>query len=117
MTDENLEHAGVAGMKWRQRKGPTAPIGGTGRKFQAKSLTTNMDGRKVNKLFGKRNRTKVRQALLGNEKKVLNSKIFKKKYKSLSPEGKRKAEKKVRAAQAVLAAVSIAAVGALIKYG
>ncbi|HAQ02996.1 MAG: hypothetical protein US15_C0056G0007 [Candidatus Moranbacteria bacterium GW2011_GWF1_36_4] len=81
--ENEIKHVGVLGMRWGRRKtsdssgsssggkrkvqqyksGETA-LGGvirrnqeraSIRRFEAKSLTKNMDGRKVNKLFGKRN--------------------------------------------------------------
>jgi hypothetical protein len=62
-----IMHVGVLGMHWGHRK-QSRDGRGTGlhgasnavkRKFEAKSLAKNMDGRKTNKLLGKRNRKEV----------------------------------------------------------
>lgn len=106
-----LTHFGVLGMKWGRRKGSSSG-GSNKRKLSFKS---NSDGRKVERLFGKRNRTKIRKAIFGDEKAILKSPIFKKKYSELSPEKKRNAEKTTRRVLTAIGLVSIASLAYMFR--
>jgi len=69
MNNDHLEHVGVIGMKWGRRKGSSSTSsnrsgGGDRRKL---SFAKDADGRKVNRLFGKRNRAKIFKTLIYNK--------------------------------------------------
>jgi hypothetical protein len=108
LTESDLRHWGVLGMHWGVNKGDSGSSGGGHRSFHPYS---SQDGRKVNKLFGKRSRTAVRNFFLGDAKATIrNCGVLNKKYSSLSKEDKVKMEKKT---SNVLAAVSIMSYAAL----
>jgi hypothetical protein len=115
MEKDELKHVGIPGMHWGVRRGSNTPSSGGGRKFQAKSLAKNMDGRKVNKLFGKRNRTSTRNYFLGNPKKFLKEMpVVNKKFKNLSKEDKKVWEKRTSKTLAVVSVISMAAIAKMI---
>ena len=66
MNDNILTHYGVLGMRWGRRKGSSASSGGSGSKRKL-SFDKDADGRKVDRLLGKRNRTKLKKRLLYNK--------------------------------------------------
>jgi len=55
MDNEELKHYGVPGMRWGNRRGSSNVSSGGGRRRL--SFAKDADGRKVNRLLGKRNRT------------------------------------------------------------
>lgn len=111
MANNELKHAGVLGMKWGRRQARPQSSGGSGRKT---SFAKDADGRKVNRILGKRNRTKIRKAIFGDEKKVTKT-VMGKKYNDISSEDKRKAENRTKAAMLVVGTMSIAAIGYMLK--
>lgn len=62
MNDNILTHYGVLGMRWGRRRGGSSANSSSkgGRKT---SIAKGADGRKVNKLLGKRNREKLKKVL------------------------------------------------------
>lgn len=102
-----LKHFGIPGMRWGHRKAQTSSGSSGGRKTAFGP--TNQDGRKVNKLFGKRNRTAIRKFIFGDEDKALaNWPILKTKYKQMTPEQKKVARDRTAKVLAVMSSVSIA---------
>lgn len=101
MNTNELSHIGVLGMRWGRRKGPQQTSSG-GRHFTPKSLTKNMDGRKTNKLFGKRNRKAMGKKIVDT---LMTPQYSKTKFTDMTPAKKRLAIS--------LTAAAIAAVGGL----
>jgi len=67
--NNELKHVGVLGMKWGHRKASSSSSsnrsgGGDRRKL---NFSKDADGRKVNRLLGKRNRAKIFKALIYNK--------------------------------------------------
>jgi len=132
MEQKSLWHSGVLGMHWGHRRamartgvtsvrgkptqamasvhGKAVPIGPNHRKTGF-SLTKNLDGRKVNKLFGAVNRKKVRNYLLGDpDKFIKNFPGMDRKFSSLSKDEKVKMHKRV---SNILATISVVSMGVL----
>lgn len=102
-----LAHFGVAGMRWGVRNNRSSSKG-----RKTAFGPTSKDGRSVNKLFGKRNRTKVRNFFLGNPNEFIKKMpAMNKKYSSLNKQDKEVMRKKV---SGVLATVSVASMAAMV---
>jgi hypothetical protein len=104
MTD--LKHVGVMGMHWGQRKGSSSSSKGNTRRFQIQSLTKNMDGRKTNKLFGKRNRKGAGKAIVDF---LMTPTYSKTKWSDMDENEKKKVLK--------LTGVAVAAIGVMTLSG
>lgn len=68
MNNKQLQHWGVRGMRWGVRRGSNSGSSSSSssknsRKFKLESLKKSMVGRKVNKLFGKRNIKNVKKTV------------------------------------------------------
>ena len=64
--DNELKHVGVLGMKWGHRKASSSNDSKAG-DHRKTSFAKDADGRKVNRLFGKRNRTKLFKKVIYNK--------------------------------------------------
>jgi hypothetical protein len=62
MNNDELKHVGIMGMKWGHRKASSSNDSKAG-DHRKTSFAKDADGRKVNRLFGKRNRTKLLKRL------------------------------------------------------
>ena len=111
----NLKHVGVVGMRWGTRRGSSGGSSGGGKR-KTSFLPTDADGRTVNKLFGKRNRVKIRNFLLGDPDKFIKKfPGMKKKYSSLSKTGRVEMKRRVTKGLATVSILSIAALGLMLK--
>ena len=109
--NDELKHVGVLGMRWGHRTRVSSGEG-VGISTRGRSgIAIGGDGRKHDKIFGKRNMTKVKDYLTGmtNARSFCKeSWLLKKKYNSLDKTGKEKMEKKVRTALLVVSGIAVA---------
>lgn len=106
-----LQHFGIPGMKWGHRKPQDSGGSSGGRKTVWGP--TNQDGRKVNKLFGARNRKAIRNFFLGDpDVAVKNLPILKTKYAAMTPEQKKRAKAITSKVLATISVVGTAAIAA-----
>lgn len=106
---QDLKHFGVLGMKWGRRKNRSSSSSrSTGGRKTAWG-PTNQDGRKVNKLFGKRNMKKVKEFFFGSPENTIKMiPMMNKKYRSLDKEGKKKYKRNVDIALKTISVIAAA---------
>lgn len=114
---KELKHVGVLGMHWgvRRARPQSSRSSSSGRKTAFGP--TDSDGRKVNKLFGKRNRKKIRNFLLGNpDKFIKDMPIMNKKYKSLDKAQQEIMRKRTSNVLATISVISMASLVFMLKH-